>query len=127
MIETIVHARLVGHAGLSALMGSRWYPALLPQAPTYPAGTYQVISDPPYQVLGVEVAPRRPRVQLTVWSTLYSDVAAAIEQARAAFDGWSTTSGGTTVRYTRMEGGGDLYDPETGLHGRTLDIFPAYQ
>jgi len=126
MIETLLYTRLTSYSGLSALLSTRWYPGLLPQAPTYPAGVYQVIDDPAYRVMGVRIDPRRPRVQLTVWSPLYSEVATAIEQVRAAFDGWATSSGGTTVRYTEVEGGGDLYDEATALHGRSLDVFPAY-
>lgn len=126
MIESLLYTRLTTHSGLAALLSTRWYPGLLPQAPTYPAGTYQLIDDPAYRVMGVRIDPRRPRIQLTVWSPLYSEVVAAMAQVRAAMDGWSASSGGLTVRYTELEGGGDLYDEETGLHGRSLDVFPAY-
>lgn len=44
MIEEVLRSKLLAASAVAALVGSRVYPVVLPQAPTWPSITYQRVS-----------------------------------------------------------------------------------
>jgi len=81
--EQTLYSTLKNDAGVSALVGTRIYPLLLPQNPTYPAITYQRISTRPVMTRtgnGLDFV----RMQIDCYADSYSGVkalAAAVEAA----------------------------------------------
>lgn len=77
-IEVVFRDHLVGNAGVAALIATRLYPEVLPQAATLPAATYQVVDR-------TEVVARpdlstlrlmRMRIQVDCYASSYAGVKA---------------------------------------------------
>lgn len=74
MIEQLIYTELSTDAGLMAIIGSRVYPVVLPQAATFPALTYQVVSDVPEADMDEgDSVLRNLRVQINCWSEGYAE------------------------------------------------------
>jgi hypothetical protein len=89
---------LKADAGVSAVVGGRIFPVLLPEGPTLPAITYQRVggtSDPTFDSSGYQ----RLRIQFDVFGAKYKDADAGREAIREALNGASeiTLSDGTVL------------------------------
>lgn len=116
----ILYQRLSGHAGLSALTGDRWYPLVLPQNPTLPAGTYQRISDVP---LGeTTLTLRQQRVQFNCYAPTYISVRSVADQLIAALDGFVDTDQATQLKAAWQDNAFEYYEPETKLYVVPVDV-----
>ena len=75
MIEQGITATLGADAALTALIGERCYPVLLPQGAAYPSLTYQVVSGMSDYALdgALEVSKR---IQFDAWGETYGQVKA---------------------------------------------------
>lgn len=69
MIEVALRAALIAAPSVSALVGSRVYPTVLPQAPEYPAMTYQFITGGSEYSMQGPSKLASPRVQLDLYAT----------------------------------------------------------
>ncbi len=119
-IEADLFAALTGHAGLSALVGSRVYPLILPQNPTYPAVTYQRISTPMAQVVTGAVAAASTRFQVNVWANTYSSAVNVAAQIRAAL--LAMTGATVTVHEVLLDNETEGWADESGIYSRILDV-----
>jgi hypothetical protein len=91
-LEAGIVGVLEGSAGVTALVGSRIYPLLVPQGfDNYPAVTYQVISEQRTPELTKQNGLMRARVQVTCWARTYSAAKGLKEAVRNAIDGESGT------------------------------------
>lgn len=118
MIEETLFTRMSTFAGLTALVGARIYPLILPQGVTYPAVTYQRISSEPRESCMVDDAGIvRSRFQITAWGDTFAGVRNIMEQVRQCLQRW-TTSG---VQGTFLVGEYDLYDEVSLKYGAALD------
>ncbi len=85
-MEIAVRAHLVADPTVSALVGTRVYPLVLPQGVAYPAIRYQRIDTPrTYSKAGYE-GDSRPRLQIDCWATGYMDAKRLAEAVRAAME-----------------------------------------
>jgi len=116
-MEKHLVTRLTGHAGLSALIGSRVYPAKLPQDVTYPACVYETVSRTEFPAMGVNADQTRKRITVTGFASNYSDAKDLETQIIAALDRYSGTSDGTTIDACYLENVSDVYE----------DVFESYQ
>lgn len=135
-IEAAVRTRLLAHAGVAALVydaagtdpfKERVYPAVLPQGPTFPAITYEVIGGPRANTFGGPGGLPGDLVRLHCWGgegpSGFDAVVALAKQARLAFDGYQGTSQGETIQSSWMEAGAlPDFEPETQVHRRILDF-----
>lgn len=106
-------AELAADPNLTALVGARMYPAVLPQGGQLPALVYNIISTVPENTLDGDAADRlnTVRVQIDSWAKKYADahaVADAVDQvvanlARPDLAAWA-------------DGSRDLYDNPTERH-----------
>lgn len=133
MLETALYAFLGQQGAISALVGARIYPLLLPQNPTMPALTYQIISTVPDYVLAGPSGLVAKRVQINCWAsrewampgyTTAQNVATAV---RKALDGYSGIwPGGIEIVRAKRDNQHDDFEPE-GLYDRTiLDFIVHY-
>ena len=122
-IERVVFSRATTHAGLAALIAARCYPGILPQNPTLPALTYQLISDPMVKRVFTGVTNMRyPRVQVDCWATTYAGCTALAVQVRAAFQNYAVTSSGLALKFTIVDGDFDNYEPDSLWFRRSVDL-----
>ena len=75
----VLYDRLTTHGGTSALISTRCYPTLMPQAPTLPAVVYQRISGT--ETYG-NTSVRDARYQVSCWATTYAGAHALADPRR---------------------------------------------
>ncbi len=129
-LEEGLYAYLSGVSALTALVGKRIYPVVLPPNVVYPAVTYQRISGPRIHTMGNDPGLAYPRIQVSCWYRDISDpqkgygqVKAVAEQVRLALQNQkSTTWGSVTIQAVLFDGDNDLYDPDTQVHQVALDF-----
>lgn len=127
MIEPGLYTHLV--AQVPSVAG-RVRPGVLEQNETYPAITYEAISDPRgYDHAGAD-GMIEARYQISSWGgrgrgayKVAQDVAQEVETALAGFTG---AMGGVTVASIRHEGGSSPYDQEVEVHRRMDDYVIQY-
>ncbi|MFZ5816300.1 MAG: tail completion protein gp17 [Bacillota bacterium] len=123
-LKQAVFAHLQGVAGA----GDRIYPILLPQKPTLPAVTYQVISDVPERDLA-GTARRRARVQLSCWGATLAaatDLAAAVAARFQDLTGPMGT-GGPEVLDSTTTIQADGFDDQVGIYLVPVDALILYR
>jgi len=121
--ESLV-ARLKAHVGLTALVGARVYPQMLPQSPTLPAVTYERSIAPTEHIMAESRSSiEAPNYRLQCWgSTITSAVAVAeqVDQALDAFSGMLGGVGGVNCWITKVNSL-DLGDDQPGRQRRIND------
>ena len=122
-IETDLLDILEANAGVSALIGTRIYPMLLPQTPTLPAIVYSVISAMRTARHGGRASIGEKRIQFSCWGSTYSGAKALADQVRLALDGTKPTTEGAAL----IAGEHDIYDTETGWFHISMDFMVQYQ
>jgi hypothetical protein len=114
------YSRLISHAGLSALVGDRIYPLVLPQNTALPAVVYQRISGQRIQNLTRDTGgPQRIRVQLTAWAEDVDTANSVAEQVRQAME---AATGWRALHALDVE----QYEPDTGLYSVVADYLVHY-
>lgn len=114
-VENAVRTRLTAHAGTTALIGTRAYYGMLPQAPTLPACVVQQISGPRNSAMGADVDKFEARVQVKAHAISRAGAKALAEQARAALQRYNGTSAGTVVNASFLVDEDAEMEPETNI------------
>jgi len=125
IIEEVLYAYLTNCAGLTALVGDRIYPIILPQKISFPAVTYQRISGIREYSQSGPSGLAHPRFQFSCWAKKYQEAKAIAEQVRLALDGYKGMMGGpdgVRVDAVYIEDDHDIYDPETKIYHIALDV-----
>ena len=120
MIEIEVYKYLSQYAGLTALVGDRIYPMILPQDAVLPAVTCEKISG---QRINTKFGPAglvRARIQVSCWAKGYLVAKQVAEQVRLALAGFP---GGTVY----LENEVDLYEEGTGIYHVPVDFTIWYE
>jgi hypothetical protein len=89
-----------------AIIGTRAYPLVLPQAPAYPAIRYQRISTVrgPYRGMATGRAGySRPRFQLDAYATTPAGAQALADAVRSVLDGFKGTASGVEIGSIALE------------------------
>lgn len=129
-LEEALYAYLSSHAGLSALVGSRIYPATMPQNVTLPAVTYFRVAGGVERTSGPTVAYRDGRFQVSAWAELYATAKAVATQIRDALQNYQGTMGGAEgvrVLDANVVSETDIYEPETGTYQVAVDVVFLYE
>lgn len=118
-IKTMLVGRLEAYSGLSALVGTRIYPRILPNNPTYPALTYARISNSTATTNGL----RETRFQINCWGATEASADAVAGQVKAALEEWGNVSGSFEARSVRIDNEIDLpSDDVVKARGIAIDI-----
>jgi hypothetical protein len=88
-VESAVRARLVGDAGVNAIVSGRVYQLVLPQKPTLPAVRVQLIDEPSDYHLRGPNGLHRARVQTDAYTTEAEGYSACVSLADAIDDALS--------------------------------------
>lgn len=123
--EKVVYTLLTGSAAVTALVGLKIYPGLIPQNTSMPAVSYELVS-------GVDIAPinaqaggviLRSRVQVSVLARSYAQVKTIQEAIRGALLFKSGLIADVrVVAITRDLIGSDERDDESGLYMQGVDF-----
>jgi hypothetical protein len=131
-VEEALFSYLSTYAGLAALVGTRIYPILLPQNPTLPAVTYQMISGIDDHCISEDPDNTEARFQFTAWGTSAASARAVAKQIKKAFKNFTGLMGGAdgvqighalqTGRYDRT----DKMPDGTVIYSRIEDYMIMY-
>jgi hypothetical protein len=123
MIEATLFTLLTANAGVTALVGTRVYPVQLPQAPTTPAVSYQLISEHREGSFAGPSGLPGTLIQVDSWSDTYLGVKTLATAVRLALDGYQgTPAGGDRIQASILENQSDIFEPDVKLF-RVLQEF----
>jgi hypothetical protein len=121
-LTTAVVTRLRTEAATAALLGSRIYPLVLPQAPMLPALAYTRISQGEQFTSNGPSGLRRVRIQLDCYAETYDAARALADAVRNALNGWRDLSLGVQVAKLAPDSEQDLHEDEVGSYRVTMDF-----
>ena len=126
-LEAAFYSRLTGHAGLSALVGTRIYPKQAPQGATEPYITYSLISTADrVSAMGSDTGNVSSLYQFDIWDADELTAINVAKQLRLALQRWRNSSG-TVVDDTFVAGERSGFDKETSTHRRIMDFRFKYR
>jgi len=116
-VEASLYSKLTGTSAVTAFTSNRVYPLASPQKAKLPHVTFNQVSDVPHHAMAADCLLRESRLQVSSWSTSYSQVkglSKAVKSTLRDFSGVLATSG-VTVQRIFYEGAMDIMeiDPET--------------
>lgn len=122
MIEIGVVSLLEANSALTALIGTRLYPVLLPEVATYPCVTYNVVSSTnDYTFETKEIS--RKRIDFNCFGETYIDCKAVKQALRNVVDGYvGTLTDGTRVLGTFSGTELDFFED----HARVYRVLAEY-
>lgn len=118
-IEALVYGRLTTYGGVTAINSTRTYPMQLPQHPTYPAMSYQKISNSEQKGTS---ALRDSRYQLNCWASTYAEAHSLAAQVKAAFEEWHDLDQTPGILMARIVGELDDYDDSALVYRVIIDV-----
>lgn len=127
-IEEGLVAYLNARAAVTALVGNRIYPMLVPQgSDNYPAVTYQIIDASSDVTFDGPSGLAMHWFQVTSWARTYLAMKAVRNALYDALSGFKGSMGTVTVQGCFKSGERDQYDPSPGLetarvYGRQMDF-----
>lgn len=127
-VEDAIYSRLTNDATVSGLVSSRVYPfATVPQSPTYPYVTYQLINlVERSRSMTADDGLRKDRYQIDVWSESYSEMVSLSNAVNDSLNRWSGTEASVTVQGSYHEDSRDLHEDELRIYRRSLDYEIAW-
>lgn len=117
-IGILLRNQLVADSGVAALVVGRIYPLQLPQTPTYPAISYQRISNTGQNG---STTLRESRWQINCWAATYAGAVSLAEAAKSAMEEHSDTTETPGIKFSRVVNEIDDFDPETEAYRVILD------
>ena len=114
-IQDGIYAFLIADAGVSAIVGTRVYPILMPQNPTFELITYQKISGVRGKQLSGTTGYARPVIQIDCWAESFLTAQTLADAVRSAVDGYSGLMGSDVVDRAQIMNEMDLYENETQI------------
>lgn len=113
-IESVLYSLLVGDATVGGLVGTRVYPAIVPQNASLPATTYQQLSGVREHTCAGPQGMASPRFQINCWADTYAEARTLSDAVRVLLDGYSGTVSERTVHVMMLEDEGDMPEVPAG-------------
>ena len=129
-IDAALYYHLVNDSDVTALIGARAYPNVIPQDAALPALAYQTISSPRQMLHDGASGIAWPRFQITAQAQTFSEVVDLMNKVRIALDGYTGTmggAGGVTIEGAFVTDIRDGYDFATERETRRLDVIIHHQ
>lgn len=102
-LEVDLRAAILADAGVAALAGTRMHPNVLPQPPTLPALTYQVVSGTFGHTFQAADGLPAYRLQIDAWAERWLDARALADAVRAFLDSFDGLVGSGSPQ-TKIQG-----------------------
>lgn len=87
MLEQNIKSVIGSQPAITALIGTRSYPVILPTAPTLPALTFQIVGSSSYQTL-TSAGMQRIRLQIDCWGQSYASAVTLRDAVVTSLDGY---------------------------------------
>ena len=131
MIESGISQRLLSTPAVTAIMGTRLYPVIIPAGATpasYPCATMRTISSVPQYTNDGPTGFINARIQIETWSADYYTGKSLADAIRVALDGfYGVLPDGTAVlNILRDNGGTDYYEQDSEMHCVQVDYRVMY-
>lgn len=127
--EKVINSLLAGSSGLAAVVGTRIFPAKLPQNTAMPAVAYEYISGNELTPIDASAGQQiiKSRVQVNCMAKNYLEVKSAQEAVRLALLYKSGLIAGVQVlAITRDAIGADLRDDDLALYMQSVDYMVTH-
>jgi hypothetical protein len=116
-----IRTALLADGTVTAVVSTRVYFTMLPQEPTYPAITLQLISGDPHNALNSLPALVWSRVRANSWGKTFGAANALALQVEAALNGQTATVTGLVIRSCVADGMRSFYEPAVEAHYASQD------
>ncbi len=123
-VEADLYTRLTGHAGLSALAGTRVYPQVAPQDVTLPYLVYHRISGPVLHTFARGAPATQARFQFDAYAASALSAQQVATQLRTALI--AMTGDTVTVHEVLIASSHSDYERETALFRESVDALVIY-
>lgn len=110
-IGTLMHAKLVASGGVS----QRVYPLKLPQSPTYPAISYQRVSN---TGTNGSTPLRQTRYQINCWASTYAGTQTIAAAIKTAFEEYTEGA----IKMSLVVNEIDDYEDEVDVYRTIIDV-----
>lgn len=107
--EADLRTYLLADSTISNLIGTRMYPVVLPQSPTYPAVSYSTISAQRGHNMQAPDGLAAQRIQVDAWALTYAQARSLSDAIRNRIDSFRGSMGSTKVQ-------GIFFDTERHLN-----------
>jgi len=108
-------AKLAAESTVTAIVSTRIYPQILPQAPTFPAITYNQVSALRVRDLEGPAGKSRHRISINCWALTYSAARGLADAVRRSIDGYgSSFMSDTWVGSVTLDNEMDLFEEDAG-------------
>lgn len=121
-VAEALYARLTSFGGLSALVGSRIYPNIIPQNSTYPCIIYGRVAAEHFHCMEGSSGLVAETYQIDIFATSKSSAEAIAEQVRLALQGYRGTSAGVAVNGVLLTDTRDDYSDVARLFNVSHDF-----
>jgi hypothetical protein len=136
VIDQAIRTRLLAVSAVTDLVGSstaaRVHPLQMPQRPTFPCITYQIISGSPLYGLAGVAGVAEIRLQIDCWAQTtetvdgYAKARELAEAVRGALSAYTGTVGTDVIQECSLVNRQVLLDGEAGVFRESLDFEIAY-
>ena len=126
--EEALTAYLMATPAVTALIGDRWFPMLIPQDAIRPAAAFQRI--PGTQRVMAHDGPvgfASCTIQITAQAERYADAKALLRAIRLAVDGYRGLMGGLQVHRAAVSGDGDGWAEQLSMPTLRMDIDVSWE
>lgn len=113
-----LRAALIANAPVLAAVSTRISFMLLPQEPTYPALTLELIDGDPHNTVPSTQSLHWARVRINAWGRTYGSAYETAELVETALNGQQTA----TLRSINALGKRNMYEPNVEAHYTTQDF-----
>lgn len=121
MIAPGIRLALLADGPVAALVTDRVYFVKLPQKPTYPAITLELISGDPHNCLNSLPALTWSRVRVNCWAKTYEAAYGLATAVETALNGQQISVTGLEVRSVVADGMRDFFEPNVEAYYATQD------
>src|SRR5579875_351729 len=124
-IETGIYKLLSADPTVSAQVGTRITPVIVPEGSSFPAISYHWVDRPRWGALDNPTGTPHARLQVTCWSQTFAGAIALCSAVKAALAGYSGLADDTTVQSITVIDERDLWEWEissSGLYRRDIDF-----
>ncbi len=122
MIDEALYQMLSTDAQLANAVGSRIYPLMSPERPTYPLVVYQRMARTPVRAMRSDSALVGHAYQLTAWSRSYTSSRDVGELVRNAVQDKSGTFAGVDVQRVFVDDARAIFDPTSQAFGFIVEV-----
>lgn len=110
--EAALAQRLLSATGVTALVGTRVEPLLLPDNASYPSVVYRTFDREPTSTFADDVALSATSIEVESYGTTYASARATADAVKSALQRWSGTVAGIVVDHVFYEDETADYDSE---------------